>query len=808
MKQRFHTGTILFRQHHRMQSSFFRNQYMPGLAERIKARVPSIKNKSIYRKFHLDLHQMNKNHGVLPAAYQVHRGDKNIDRSINKFNRKSRLQSNRNRRQIESKFKDPSFHHSNHVEINKKIKSLQKIEFDINSLLGKYEANLGTFVQYTEKFTKNNHSYGCDASHLMKTEEIYRSLCMKLRQAIVGYSRYHNLSWRKSQNNDQCPYNKSAKFLELLENMRLRRSHLIDASRKNLINKKSAVEESSFFKWVSDKINGESFFENDDQYLEQLTAHISPDCTANLRIYDAVLKSYRPGQISEIETILKLMNTSFRQGNPNVQPDRQIYHRLMKIYKGSGSLGDAQKSMNLLHEMLRTTHTEIEEGSALSCQPTPQTYKIVISCFHGIGNNLDTKTNAISLAENVLNIMENENEFIYEKRASSTSQEEHKCDPYSAFLLNLISAGPKGIQCYSSRVDRLVERMIGKDEYKKLLTDDETLIDTTAITEIFVHDLIYAFSIVGNRSDLNKSKILLKKMENTRNAALADKSSSILWDTKYPRSNSFNTIITGLLHSTFATDSGLVESDARNVSSPSTLHDAMFATGLIDSILRRGVSKTDIYSYYRLIRLWGATNAREAGRRGEEILARLEIFMAINGERKSLIDISLRSKQVALECWSVSAGAGEPGAARSALKLLNRFDERITAETKNFEEERRERRFFFIAVIRACAATCVEADKPEALQISFEMYNRMVENDVSPTAYTFVQLLKCCQLVGPSAQDQALKLSKQVFQSACMLGVVNKHVLFLLKQVNFQLFEAYEKKQEHSINVRKTSVDE
>jgi len=46
-------------------------------------------------------------------------------------------------------------------------------------------------------------------------------------------------------------------------------------------------------------------------------------------------------------------------------------------------------------------------------------------------------------------------------------------------------------------------------------------------------------------------------------------------------------------------------------------------------------------------------------------------------------------------------------------------------------------------------------------------------------------------------------LSKEVFQAACSNGLVNKHVLFLLKQVNYHLFESYKKKPEHSTNVKK-----
>ena len=805
----------------RLQSS------VPTLSYGLKNMKVLTNSQNIARNFHLDPHQMTRHHGILPAAYKVHRDDKYRDKKLRKrFKRKSRVQSNRNH-QIESK-NIGSVHDTNDGEIKKKIIRLQKIEDEVNDMLKTYEKDLGTFVHYTKTSMKDNDNGECDASQLVKTEEIYRKVCAKLRQLVVGFSRpfprQHNLPWRKNQSNVPFPPSKATKFLEVLESIRKRRSALIAASLKKGDGKTTV--ESSFLKWFSDQLNGDiidgkgPWKDDYAEHLDELSAHVSQDCTANVRIYDAVLKSYgqwhdrsnKKEVRSQMESILQSMKDNFDQGNPNVKPDRQIYHRLMKIYQGSGSLGDAKKSVNLLNEMLEISQKEA--GEAISCRPTPLTYKIVISCFHGIGSNLDAKTNAISLAEDVLNVMENDCYFKDEAVATVILDEEnglkpHTCDPYHAMLLNLTAAGPKGISDYSDRVDSLVERMMGKAAYKQMLSDDNSLIDTSMIHHLFIHDLIYAFSIVGERTQLDKSKVMLKKMEDTRNAALAEKNSSyISWDPKYPRCNSFNTIITGLLHSTFDADAGAVKGDETNISNSSTFDDAVYATGILDSILARGSSKRDVYSYYRLIRLWGATNSREAGRRGEEILARQEMFMAINGDRKSLKDISLRSKQVALECWSVSAGAGEPGAARSAFKLLNRFDEWIADETNNDEEGRREKRFFYIAVIRACAATCIDADKPEALEIAFEMYNMMLEEDIPPTTYTFVQLLQCCQLVGPSAHDQALKLSKEIFQAACSHGVVNKHVLFLLKQVNFHLFEAYEKKPAHSINVKKASLDE
>ena len=107
-----------------------------------------------------------------------------------------------------------------------------------------------------------------------------------------------------------------------------------------------------------------------------------------------------------------------------------------------------------------------------------------------------------------------------------------------------------------------------------------------------------------------------------------------------------------------------------------------------------------------------------------------------------------------------------------------------------------------MAIIRACARTCIDNDKPEALEIAFEAYNNMLEENIALSPYTYVQLLKCCQLVDPSAHDQALKLSREIFQAACFHGLVSRHVMHSLKKINLPLFDAYEKKPEHSINLK------
>jgi hypothetical protein len=531
-----------------------------------------------------------------------------------------------------------------------------------------------------------------------------------------------------------------------------------------------------------------------------------------------------------MESLLDNMRDSARRGNPNVDPDIKIYHRMMEFYKDSTNFVEVSKNVKLLKEMLEIEEINgegLNDAKALksdsSCRPTIETYNLAVSGFHGIGSTVDIKMKAIEAADEVLRLMEEEHcsTGIGVKSSASASGRSQNarngkeqqfetnaeliklgiCDPYRAMLQNLIAVGPKALPDYQRRVDDLMERMMGKRAYGYLLEDNGALIDISKIDHLVLHDLIHTFSITNDKKQLAKARILLKKMEATRDAALQGVA-ALAWPEKFPVANSYKSVIIGILHSTIDAD------DEKIFNKVASIEDALYATELLDTILQEKPALRNSFSCYRVIRLWGATNSKEAGRRGEEILGRLEMSQLINGDprsdQSSMRDVVLRSKQSTVENWSTSAAAGEPGAAKSASMFLDRMKERLDYEIGSFDERsRRERGFFYIAVIRACAETVLDEDKDHALEIAFSTYNTMVEEEVILTPYVFVQMMKCCQLVAPSSHYQALKLSKEVFQAACSNGLVNKHVLFLLKQVNYHLFESYKKKPEHSTNVKK-----
>ena len=769
----------------------------------------------------------------IPAAYKVHREDRYKDKKVRKRGPKRQPRRNKggdnhnpipnhnpnpmtaasssNKTDYKSFTEAKSYGHDSKNFSSKKFVRLQEIEDEVKEMQHRYGEALGTSPS--------------DASRLVETEDLYRKICIKLRQLVAGWSRIRHYGTGQWSKKDVLPPQKAEKYLALLERMRRKRSQYITASlEKERLDKPVAKPSTGMFQWFADKFNGDSVDGKDLgglsclESLEQLTAHESEDFTANARLYDSVLNSYGhfwrdfiPDKelTVHLENVFTTMEHNIKRGSPNVKLDRKIYHRLMADYQGSARLINAKKSALRLNEMLEKTRDDVERGDTPLCQPTHTTYNIVLSNFfkavQELGNNVDAKLEAVTAAEGILTLMEKEGLTTLggvDAEEIESSDDEYESWPYHTMLLTLVAAGPEILPDYLERVDALMTRMMGEDAYQQLLCDNGDLVDTSKIDHRHLQGLVHAYTSTGKRDVLDKAKIVLKKMEDTRVAFLAQEDSKdISWHANYPICISYNSVILGLFHCKLNADDGSLKLDKESSPNVATINDAVYATSLLDSMVQRKSSLPNPLTYYRLIRIWKASNSKEAGRRAEEILSRLEMHLAFTGDRSSARDLDMRLKQSVLECWAVSAAAGEPGAARRASMLLNRVNERLARENCNDEKNLRDKGFLYMAVIRACADTVVEADKADALQIAFDMYNMIVEEGISPTPYTFVQLMRCCQLVAPSAHDQVLNLSREVFQAACSNGCVNRYVLFLLRQLNYHLYEAYEKKPEHSVSV-------
>ena len=95
-------------------------------------------------------------------------------------------------------------------------------------------------------------------------------------------------------------------------------------------------------------------------------------------------------------------------------------------------------------------------------------------------------------------------------------------------------------------------------------------------------------------------------------------------------------------------------------------------------------------------------------------------------------------------------------------------DERNYLLDHIYNESVRPNRFVFTTLIMSCACTQLDADKPDALRIAFDAYNRMIDMGLAPNSETYANLLKICKNLLPeeSQRDQRNQLSQTVFEAA------------------------------------------
>lgn len=167
------------------------------------------------------------------------------------------------------------------------------------------------------------------------------------------------------------------------------------------------------------------------------------------------------------------------------------------------------------------------------------------------------------------------------------------------------------------------------------------------------------------------------------------------------------------------------------------------------------------------------------------------------------------SYRTAIDCWTCSARARQPGAAKRAFMLIQRMQSQSlsfpqsTNHKHNDNNDLRPTIQTYAAIIATCSKTTLESDKPEALRIAFDAYNAMVDRGDVPTPAVYGLLLSCCALLPASPPEPRMHLSRTVFEAACENGRVNRRVLVELRKVNLHLHEAYRHKSEHSMHVGK-----
>ena len=90
--------------------------------------------------------------------------------------------------------------------------------------------------------------------------------------------------------------------------------------------------------------------------------------------------------------------------------------------------------------------------------------------------------------------------------------------------------------------------------------------------------------------------------------------------------------------------------------------------------------------------------SEDAGRIGEEILSRMEMFKVFSDVPAEEAEVAEGiATRHALDCWAASEAAGEPSAAKSAAMLLEHFESRSQRQqaVDDTDEKKHGSRAFF-----------------------------------------------------------------------------------------------------------------
>jgi len=675
-----------------------------------------------------------------------------------------------------------------------------------------------------------------------------------------------------------------------LELIRKQRQELIYHSSDTKVSSNNINEEkdtmNSITSWFSQTLT--TFFGGTDDIsqekekpVQELSAHKSLDFTATRRLYLEVMRSLvhwnsdtvKVILADEMDSILSRMNECYKHGNVNCRPSKYHYHFVFTQFQTVATTVYALRAMYLLKRMLSSGDD--------NNQPTLGTYHKVLKILRNAASNRTQSK-------------------VKRKRAVMEAQQLMKSIkmPLSLYTYDLLldtiySAGHMVLpDIVPNYVDPLMQQMMSPTSYQRFIgesTDTDIEPQLLKPDDKMTHALIMIFTNTREDRYLQRVKKLFQSLMTTNNdidnnenikdegnvddedeESLQDEEEEEYWPT-YHAYNSYFNALNQKRKLPFIRNIERESDDSatgNNASTTSYDEDADFATTLLDSMIQRKSSMPSRETFHYLMRLWMKSSdcTKNAGEKGEELLSRMELLGASTLVSNSTTNTALGvrfvnptflSYEIALECWANSARKGYPGAARSALMLVNRMESQYnTTTTDNFiattttttttggdddddaerdgetkknynpkkelmnkiyndnllnggrkqqgqqDNEKQKLSFVFSAAIHTCAMTKLETDKDDAFRIGFDLYNKMQEQSIPPSSFVYRDLLYCCLFLLSSGKRK-LQLSATVFKAACENGCVDSKVLSALKQVHLELYSSYKEQPEHSAAIGK-----
>lgn len=607
--------------------------------------------------------------------------------------------------------------------------------------------------------------------------------------------------------------------------------------------------------------------------IEGLSAHNSPEYSAERHLYRQLMKStihwqraasHEDGaalgeddgekddavsggstgnvwarKIAQLDMGIRLgdliteMSRRSGEGNPYVEPNAELYLIVMKVYSRAGLLNAATKAHRMLRDLEALGRNGNDTDEEANRRPKLlHAYHLVFEAYRGVMTSPKKREarGAANKAEKLLDEMSEAG--IYPNVVT-----------YNLLLDTLAKGGHGVIPNLCDRVDAVVKRMVGENDFLRIVGDSPLKKNEAEKVPFRVEPDLYTKHLLlgvyaeegGTKRYLMRARRLLASMEQSRSEMESSEVNSNKrrnsvgreWSEddfkSLPNRDSYNAVLRSMVHSgEDSTNKG--HSFVKRGTTPFSPNSqewhewARYGTKLLGDMARYESSQPSKFSFNYVLRLWSKSGAQDAGERAEELLSRMEVRAVISKLSKKGGKDGLSFAEVprpdalcyqnAIACWGVSAAKSYPGAASRAMLLLDKMEAQVNPGFESFgaddsrnylldhiyNEAVRPNRFVFTALISTCACTQLEEDKPEALRVAFDAYNRMVDAGLPPTPDTYAYLLKCCENLLPHAsqRDQRNELSRTVFDAARENGAVNSKLLLFLREVNPVLYESYQ----------------
>ena len=535
---------------------------------------------------------------------------------------------------------------------------------------------------------------------------------------------------------------------------------------------------------------------------------------------------------NHLRGLIREMSRRSNGGNPYVQPNAELYLIAMKIYSHAGLLNAASTAHRMLVEMEHLDQKESDShdrgGEVNRKPPKLHAYHLVFEAYRNVMTSRKKKDvrQAANKAEKLLDQM-------------IKAGVEPNVITFNLLLDTLARGGHGVIPNLCNRADAVVERMVGKNNFLRLVGDNplkqhynEEVGSFRVEPDLYTKHLllrVYAEE-GGSKRYLMRARRLLLSMEQSRSEMESSGRSSINnkrrgtggreWSEEdfksLPNRDSYNAVLRSMVYS--GGEPNVQDSILSSRGSQEAHESARYGTRLLGDMARHESSQPSKFSFNYVLRLWAKSGAEEAGDRAEELLSKMEVRAVVSTTSKKADSVGLSpaelprpdalSYQNAIACWGVSAANSYPGAASRAMRLLDAMEAQVNPGFESFgandsrnylldhiyNEAVRPNRYVFTMLIMTCACTQLEEDKSDALRIAFDAYNRMIDAGLTPSSDTYAYLLKCCENLLPheAQRDQRNELSRTVFDAARDNGAVNSRLLLCLRKCNPVLYESYQ----------------